>query len=113
MIGDEVNMNDKIKSQLRKYLQNYDYENFVLGDSRLNASVYKKFLFPYNALDYARNLLADTIKNYSIYFVLSCGRNLKNEANGNERRIHPGMEHHRKDQQLPLCRVPSLTPCAM
>ena len=74
MIGDEVNMNDKIKSQLRKYLQNYDYENFVLGDSRLNASVYKKFLFPYNALDYARNLLADTIKNYSIYFVLSCGR---------------------------------------
>lgn len=67
-------MNDKIKSQLRKYLQNYDYENFVLGDSRLNASVYKKFLFPYNALDYARNLLADTIKNYSIYFVLSCGR---------------------------------------
>ena len=27
------------------------------------------------------------------------GRNLKNEANGNERRIHPGMEHHRKDQR--------------
>lgn len=41
-------MNDKIKSQLRKYLQNYDYENFVLGDSRLNASVYKKFLLTNN-----------------------------------------------------------------
>ena len=26
------------------------------------------------------------------------GRNLKNEANGNERRVHPGMEHHRKDK---------------
>lgn len=27
------------------------------------------------------------------------GRNLKNEANGNERRVHPGMEHHRKDKR--------------
>lgn len=67
-------MDDRIREELEHQFQNSDNEKFVSGDSRLNAYVYKKFLFPYNQLDYTRKILADTVKDFTIYFVMSCGR---------------------------------------
>ena len=64
-----------IMEELEKGLRNRkNPEQFVFGDSRLNAHIHKKFLFPYNCLDYVRDALPDPARNYTIYFVLSCGR---------------------------------------
>ena len=62
---------EKLKKEIQKFSNN---EKLVLGDLSLNVYVNKKFLFPYNQLDIVRDILADTVKDFAIYFVVSCGR---------------------------------------
>lgn len=68
-------MDKRIREELKKEFQKFsNREKLVLGDSSINVSVNKKFLFPYNHLDIARDILADVVKDFTIYFVVSCGR---------------------------------------
>ena len=68
-------MDERKKEELEKFFQNADNsEEFILGDARLHIHVNKKFLFPYNLLDEARSVLSDTVKDFTIYFILSVGR---------------------------------------
>lgn len=67
----DIRTREELKKEIQKFSNN---EKIVLGDSSFNVCVNRKFLFPYNQLDIVRDVLADTVKDFTIYFVVSCGR---------------------------------------
>lgn len=67
----DIRTREELKKEIQKFSNN---EKLVLGDSSFNVCVNRKFLFPYNQLDIVRDVLADTVKDFTIYFVVSCGR---------------------------------------
>lgn len=66
--GEVIVMDKKIRDELEKRVRYSADEKFVSGNSRLNISVDEKFMFPYNYLDSAREVLGNKVQNFTIYF---------------------------------------------
>ena len=63
----DIRTREELKKEIQKFSNN---EKLVLGDSSFNVCVNRKFLFPYNQLDIVRDVLADTVKDFTIYFCI-------------------------------------------